>query len=829
MSEHYTSISQYGNQILYRGIKNGRQVFLKDQFTPSLFTVSKKPQTEWKSLYGQNLDEVKFGCIKDAKEFLKRYEDVDGFEVHGMESFVYQYINSRFPHDISFSMSDFRIQFLDIETVGTETDGFPNIAEANIPIVMLSLTNNQGKSVLFGLKDFKKTKDDDFEYRLYDDEASLLKGFIQYWQLEYPDIVSGWNTSMFDIPYIVNRIIRILDEEWAKKLSPWNLLRENHVEIRGRRVTTYDIVGVTHIDYLDLYKKFGTYSAKESYALGYIAQEELGETKLDLPGSSFYDAYTNHFDTFVRYNNRDSVLIMKMEKKLKLLELAVTMAYTIKCNIDDVFGTVKPWDVFVYNFLSKQKVAVPPKTRKMAREFEGAYVKEPRHGLRGWILTFDFASLYPTIIRQWNISPETLVREKTLDLTPKKLLEFTPEIQKELESYPYKFDYSIAANGAMYRKDKKGILPQLMEMLMVERKKAKREMLRLEQEFQKTKNPDLEGLIAALNNKQMALKILANSGYGAVTNLAFRYFETLNGEAITLSGQLSDMDIENSMNEFMNKLMKTADVEYAIYLDTDSCYLDVDSLVKKVLPNGTEEEIVKFLDKVGKQIQDTVIKGSIDRLFDRCNCLEKLQDMKREAIASSGFWVGKKKYAMLVHNSEGVDYDPPKQKVMGLEIVRSSTPQKIRKALKECIGIIFEKNQQKLIKFAETKKNEFMSWNLEDVSFPRSVSDVEKYTDKNVIYKKACPIAVRAALLYNHHYKGDISNGDRIRFCYLKMPNPIRENIIGFPADGKFPKELVKYVDKELMWEKGFFDPLKSILTSIGWSLEETSSLEDFF
>ena len=843
MSKFYTSVVKRGNSILYRGIEDGKSVIFKENYKPYLFTNSKDP-TEWKSLYGDYLKKVSFESIDDANSFIETYTDVEGFDIHGMEKFQYSYIADNFPDEITYNLKDINTCFLDIEVVDIENkgkSGFPSVITTPVPIVLITPHYAHRKTIVYGLKHFNVREDDKFEYRQYDTEQNLLKAFIIDWADNYPDILTGWNTDGFDIIYLINRVTKVLGKEWANKLSPWGIITEKNRELFGKQVKVPEILGINSLDYLALYKKFGTYSGKESYALGFIANLELGETKLDLPGDSFYDSWENHYDTFVRYNYRDSLLVEKLDNKKKLLDLIITMSFMIKCNFGDVFGPVNSWDVFIFNYLLKKKIAVPAKEHKVSDEFPGAYVKEPKHGLRGWTIYFDFSALYPNIIIQWNISPETLVKSESTIVSVSSLLDLDDSIKEYLD-FCAENDYSIAANGAMYRKNVKGIIPEIMGNLISGRSLAKNEMLRLEKDYEskKSNNEDInseamvemEKMIDMLDNKQMAIKIFANSGYGALTNQGFRYFELKNGEAITLSGQLSSMHIERTVNNYFNKILKTSGKEYAIYLDTDSCVIDVDPLVKKIMPDASDEKIVKFLLGVGKEMQNTVIKESTDHIFKLCNGYSPVMNMKLESIASKGFWVGKKKYAIKVHNSEGVDYNPPKIKVVGLEIVRSSTPQKIRGILKECINIIFDKDENSLQVFIEENKRNFMVWDLEDISFPRGVSDIDKYDSGNGIYKPKCPIAVRGAILYNHHFgmgESVLNNGDKVKFCYLKMPNVIRENVISYPADNKFPESLKKYVDKEAMWEKGFIDPLTKIVDSIKWNLVKRSTLEDFF
>jgi DNA polymerase elongation subunit (family B) len=830
--QFYTHVSTYGSKILYRGYKSGHPVLMRDEFKPTLYVTSKK-KSDWKSLYGAELSPVVQDSIKEAKDFVKRYDGVEGFEIHGMTDFQYQYISQNFQGDIEYDVDLMRISFLDIEVISD--DGFPDIQSASSPIVLIAMNDKTtNRTVVFGLKSFNKTPDDKFEYRVFRDEVTMLKEFILYWQQNCPDIVSGWNTDQFDFPYLINRIVRILDEDHAKRLSPFGMIRERMVEIRGKEVQTYDIVGVNQIDYLDAYKKFGTYSAKESYALNYILQIELGKEKLELPGDSFNDSYENYFDTFVRYNAWDAESVHALDDKMKLIDLIVSVSYLVKCNFRDVFGPVKTWDVFIYNHLDKKKVAVPPRSKKLAGAFEGAWVKDVEPGMYGWTMSFDFASLYPSIIRQWNLSPETLVTNETANLSVNALVN---PIDKNMQWFDHakENDYTVAANGSMYRRDKKGILPELMEFLMVGRKIAKKEMIALQKEYESTKNPLLVPKISALDNRQMALKILANAGYGAITNAGFRYFDLRIGEAITLTGQASDRHVEKKINEYMNKMFKT-DTDYVTYGDTDSLYVNMDAIVKKVCKDPSDiEKVCKTLDLIGSEIQKNVIQKSIDEVYELCNCYEKIMDMKREAIASKALWTAKKRYAMMVHDSEGVIYKPYKMKIMGMDIVKSSTPQTVRKELKNSLPIIFEQGELALRKYVAEVKERFMQLPIEDIAFPRSASDIDKWFEKDT-YKSGTPIHVRGAIMYNKFTKDldkydKIRNGDKIKFVYLKVPNPIRENIISFPSSGTLPSELKldKYIDRELQFEKTFLSPLEGITTAIKWDLVERTTLEGFF
>jgi DNA polymerase elongation subunit (family B) len=516
---------------------------------------------------------------------------------------------------------------------------------------------------------------------------------------------------------------------------------------------------------------------------------------------------------------------------MKLIELALTMAYDAKANFTDVFYQVRMWDAIIYNYLKKRNIVIPQKKSSSKDEkYEGAYVKEPKPGSYDWVVSFDLNSLYPHLIMQYNISPETLQDTPHPSCSVEKILSGT---------FIADAKYATAANGAMYRKDVRGFLPELMEKIYQDRTIYKKKMLAAKQEYEKTKNKELIKEIARCNNIQMARKIQLNSAYGAIGNQYFRYYKLENAEAITLSGQASIRWIENKMNQYLNKILKTDGEDYVIAADTDSIYLNLGPLVERVFAGRekTTESVVSFLDKISQVELEKYIESSYQELADYVNAYDQKMQMKRENIAERGIWTAKKRYILNVWDSEGVRYETPKLKVMGIEAIKSSTPAPCRKMMKESFKIMMNGSQNDIIDFVSRCRNEFRSLKPEEVSFPRSVSDVEKYKSSNSIYQKATPIHVRGALLFNHYIKQKklthkyslIQNGEKIKFCYLKKPNPIHENVLTFIQDWPKELELGKYVDYDLQFDKAFLEPLKTILDAIGWSAEKTVNLESFF
>ena len=827
----YTNVYQRFNEILVRGYEDGKHFSAREEFHPTFFVPSKK-DTKYKTLDGKFVEPIKPGKISDCKEFVEKYKDVEGFAIYGNDRYVAQYISERYPEDeIKFDIQKIKLFTIDIE-VAAES-GFPDVFNVAEELLAITLQDYATKQIIcFASRPFNNTRKDVKYVQCYD-EFDLINRFLDWWQVEQPEVITGWNCELYDIPYIVRRIERLMGEKVMKKLSPWNNVRTREIKLHGRDQLTCEMAGITVIDYLDLYKKF-TYTNQESYRLDHIAFVELGERKLDHSEfDTFKDFYTGNWQKFIEYNIRDVELVDRMEDKMKLIELALTMAFDAKVNFTDVFFQVRTWDAIIYNYLKKKNIVIPPKERsEKDSQYAGAYVKEPIPGKYDWVVSFDLNSLYPHLIMQYNISPETLQETRHPSTTVDKIL------NEKLTFEMYK-DYAVCANGAMYRKDVKGFLPELMEKMYGDRVIFKKKMLAAKQQYEKTPTKALEKEIARCNNIQMAKKISLNSAYGAIGNQYFRYFKLANAEAITLSGQVSIRWIENRMNKRLNKILKTENTDYVIASDTDSIYLNLGPFVDAVFKGRekTPEQVVDFLNKVCEVEFEPYIESSYQALADYVNAYDQKMQMKRENIADRGIWTAKKRYILNVWDSEGVRYAEPKLKIMGIEAVKSSTPAPCRQMIKDGLKLVMSGTEDEVIKFIEDSRKDFQKLPPEEVSFPRSVSSVDKYKGSNTIYAKGTPMHVRGALLYNYYIKergldkkyAYIQNGEKIKFCYLKNPNPTRENVISFIQD--FPKELDlnRFVDYEMQFNKAFLEPVKTILDAIGWSVEKKVSLESFF
>jgi DNA polymerase elongation subunit (family B) len=817
----YTSVERLANNLLYRGYDdNGKKIAHRIKYKPTLYLKSKKPNPPWKSLDGVPVEPLQFSSMSELRDFEKTYRGVPEFKLYGNARHIPAFIQGQFPNEVPYDRRLIDIASLDIET--SFGDGFPEIDNPVNEILTIAYKSSKDDTYrVWGIKPYDEAitqlKHLKIEYRQFTDEKSMLEAFIEYWASpeNTPDVITGWNTRFFDIPYMISRMAFLLGEDVVRNFSPWRKIERRDIRVQGTVRTTFDIVGIQHLDYMELFKKFAyTYGNQESYSLNHISSVVLGEKKLDYSEiGSLRDLYDADFQMFVDYNIKDVELIERMEEKLGLITLVMTMAYLGGVNYQDTLGTCAIWDSIIFRRLARSKIAVLPSEEKMTEAFPGGYVKKPQVGMHNWVMSFDLNSLYPSLIIQYNMSPETLLTMPGAE-------------------------GATASNGAVFSKSKKGIIPEIVEELYAKRVTVKQEMLQAKTKLEtiskkkRTEYSSTSAQVARLETLQTAVKILLNSLYGAMGNKYFRYFDLRIASAITLTGQAVIKHGEKSVNEFLDKFIGE-EKDRVIAMDTDSLYIGVEDVINKFKPNDP----ISFLDEFGSKALEPMLEKAFGEFAEKSNAYTNRMVMKREAIADRGIWTAKKRYILNVHNNEGVQYAEPKIKIMGIEAIKSSTPQICRDAMRNMFKIIVTGDEEKTQEAVKMFKAHFKSLPPDDIAFPRGVTDISKWSSRSTVYKKGTPIHVRGSLLYNKRMRSlglekqyeVIQNGDKIKFIYLMVPNVIQENIISFPGHLPEELELHKYINHDLQFKKTFLDPISIILDAIGWSAEPRADLQQFF
>ena len=818
MSENfYTSVIQKGNTLLVRAIEDGKRVQRTVKYKPTLYSRSNE-ETEYKTLEGHSLKPIQLPGMREARDFLKNYEDQPG-TIFGMERYMYCYISEMYPSLVEWNNEKILTITIDIEVASENGFPDPNVAEEEVLAITVK-NHNTKKIIVWGIYDYNNTRDD-VEFIYCDDERVLLNKFVEFMANVKPDVLTGWNTTFFDVPYLCNRIKNLYSEDMMNAMSPWNTVTQEFTSMFGRDVTRYNIWGVANLDYLDLYRKF-TYTNQESFTLDYISMIELGVKKDPNPYDTFKEWYTNDYQSFIDYNIKDVELVDSLEDKLGMIQLMLTMAYEAKINYMDVHSQVRMWDVIIYNYLLEKGIIIPQRKKgSKGAKYVGAYVKEPQVGQHEWIMSFDLNSLYPHLIMQYNISLETLIKQQF-----PKSVSIDKLLNKEVDTDILGDKLTVTPNGACFRTDKRGFLPELMEKFYTDRTKFKKYMIDAKQKYEETKDQKYVNQIGTYHNIQLARKIALNSAYGALGNEYFRYYDERMATAITTSGQLSIRWIEARVNNYLNEILKTEGEDYIIASDTDSIYVRFKELIDKVNPKNP----IEFLNKVAEEKLQPFINGCYQELADYVHAYDQKMEMGREVIADKGIWTAKKRYILNVHDNEGVRYSEPQIKVMGIEAVKSSTPHACRTKIKDSLKVIVNEDETAVNEFIQNFRKEFMNLPVESMAFPRSCNGLKKWADKSSIFKKGTPMHIKGALIYNFLLKRHkltnkyqlIQDGDKLKYLLLKTPNIVQANVIAF--NGELPKEfnLHDQIDRDKQFEKSFVDPIEIILECINWQVDRS-------
>ena len=745
-----------------------------------------------------------------------------------------------------------RIMFFDIEVEVTE--GFPDVMKAVNPITSIALydstTENYFTYVFDPNKRLESYTKDDQVVEIYETEYEMLNQFFQKYLEIRPTIISGWNSEFFDIPYLYNRAVRILGPEVANLLSPISQV------IYSDYKKKHTIAGVSSLDYLQLYRQF-TFTQQSSYRLDYIGEVEVGMKKVDYTGT-LNDLYDNDLQTFIDYNIRDVKILVELDKKLDFIEIARGIAHLGHVPYEDINMSSRWLEGAILVYLKKLGVVAPnkpPRPKKFDNEkFTGAYVQEPQSGKHKWVYDLDITSMYPSVIRSLNISPETKIgkvtgwneeefinknTQKTYTMLNKQGKEMGKMTKPELQQYLDEAQVSISSNGILYQTEKQGLIPALLEKWFNERVEMRKLVKKFHDEGDKVKEQYFD-------RRQHIQKIVLNSLYGVLGLPVFRFYDLDNAEATTTTGQSLIKFSKKITNHFYNNELGTAD-DYVIYIDTDSIFASAVPLVEKRFPNQelTETMMTQRIMEICEEVQDYLNK-SYDYFGKKfCNVDEHVFDIKQEVIAKSGLFITKKRYGLRIINDAGRKVN--KTHVKGLDTIRSNFAVAMKDLLQNVLDdILADVPKEKIDERISVFKRNMTSLHYDVLANPIGVKGIGKYQVKDIesvfsSYKKGTPVHVKSSINYNslidYWYEGKryekIGNGNKIKWVYLK------ENEFGFDSiaykgyeDPPQILELIKnYIDHNKMYEQAMSKKIGMFYKALNWGGVEdtTQSMSRFF
>ena len=798
----------------------------------------------YRSIYGDKLKKVTYWTEEDFKTGRVFESDVP------LETRI---LLDRY-EDSDEPSKEHKELFFDIEV--EVTDGFPEPSKANNKVTSIAMyTKYDEKYRVYVLGEGQDNIKDEVDIRFYSTESQLLQEFLKYWIDVKPTVVTGWNTNGFDIPYLYNRLSKVLGEEFANALSPIQIVKYNPNK------KMYRIAGVSSLDYLDLYRKF-TYTQQSSYRLDHIGTIEVGLGKVEYEGT-LDDLYKNDIDKFIEYNLNDVEIVKALDQKFKLLDLARAVSHLGRIPYEEVYFSSRYIEGAMLVYLRSLSLVAPSKGADVTYDgsegrFAGAYVKAPIPGRYDWVFDLDLTSMYPSIIMSLNMSPETKIgkingwdaeefikgidKHYTVNKGKKVIRTFT---SGELKDFFNKNNVSISSNGVLYDLSKKGVIPAILEKWFNERV----EYRKLAKKYGQEGNDELHGYF---DRRQLVQKILLNSLYGVLGLTVFRFYDIDNAEGTTTTGQKLIQFTEKIANSYYNKILKD-DKDYCIYTDTDSVFYSALPLVKNRIPNAdvTDDKFMteQILD-IASEVQDYINKSydyfSNNFLNIRSN---HRFEIKQELIAKSAFWVTKKRYGQWIINDAGLEVE--KLDVKGLDIVRSSFPPAFRDFMTKVLKAILAKvPKEKIDEFILNFKKNLENEELDKIALPTGVKGMTKYVDKSkggfdsktmfTSMKKGSPVHTKASVIYNDllkHFKTTnhepISNGNKVRWVYLKT-NPY--NIDGIAYKGyDDPQQIIdfinKYVDRDKLFDKALSKKIKMFYDAMSWDMpvDKKNTIEKFF
>ena len=859
------------------------------EFQPEIFVESSNPESKYRSLIDNSpLDMIKFDSIREFKSYLYDMKNVSNSGIYGDVQCEYQYIRENYKNQ---KLLKSRFWYLDIET-DIPPEGFPNPESTPSEITLIQISESDNDTTyLFGHRQSYTPTEKNVRYFLFENEKEMLKCFVDFLHNRTPSIVCAWNGDGFDYPYIVNRMEKIgLD---PKILSPFNQLEEHKTVIFGKTTKFMKPVGYVWLDMIEMYKKSDP-SGKENWKLEYMSKYVLGDEeggKMDYtkrgyrdmknfilnkydpeldkyPNSELKETYDSDierfnqhwYDLFIYYGIIDVYLLKKMDEKIGLSNTLIDLSHTMGCNVYDVFATVKPWQIHIYNELYERGQFIPQKSPFDFYRIPGGHVSATP-GIYKWVVSEDYTSLYPFCLIGLNLSPETYVPNSEVPDDLRKLLKPTyryadeenkiysediyfdlPEEHKnKITELAIKYDYCIAPNGTCYKKSSKGILPELTQGIYDDRKKFKKLKKESEKKVEECKKSGsdfskYENEVQVYDTRQLTRKLLINAEYGFLGNEHSNIANSDIAGAITCYGRLNLKATGSYLIEKLKELNDNFNISI-IQRDTDSIYICLESVVEqylKVKPDLDKDKIVELLDIFTKTKIQPILDESSRMIAERFNARENCLNLDREIIADSFLSSRKKRYACRIFDDEGTRLTTPKKKIVGLDIKRSDTPSDVRIRLSNVLDFIFDDDNEGLIDFIEEYKETHKTLNLEEISIPSGVSDITKFERDSSL---SIPMHVRASMVFNlviernslREYQR-INNGDKIKFIFLKK-NPITNSEVIAFNDPNFLYDigLDKYIDYERLFDRTFISPVKGLTEIIGWKIERSDMILSLF
>lgn len=827
--------------------ETGERITVSRTYYPYLY-IETSGQHDEISLYNTKLKKKTFSSSKERRIFSEKDENK---RIYHNFTCSQQFLIDEFSSEIDnpdFVKHPLKIFYLDIETYSP--DEFPEPSLAKAPVNMITIYDNLSEKFhSFGLGEYDSH--DNVIYHNCKTEIVLLERFLDFFQKDYPDIVTTWNGEVFDIPYLVNRIGRVLGDDQAKKLSPYNNIISKEIFTKfGKKAEKFYIEGIANLDYMNVYKKFCPVQ-RESYSLGSITSLELGESKIEYEESNLSSLADKNWKQFVDYNIQDVNLLVKLEEKLHYLNIIRSLSHVGLTNLETAMSTISIVAGAVAIQAKKNKKIIPtfPHKEDDGVTIEGAFVSEPQRGFHDAVISFDANSLYPNLIRTCNMSPETKVGnlEKLDDKTilhhvNGKKYTLTDEKLKVLME---KENLAVTKIGTLFSQKETGLVPQIIEEnykkrvdIKKELKKIKKELVNSEKNSKDYKQQKTRESI--LNNKQYALKILMNSIYGAFANNFFFLRDRDVARSITITGQSVIKKGSQIIEEFFVKngiekesLEKNSPM---VYGDTDSCHVSVQRLLEKnnikllKKDKTLNSDAEKVIDNLEKYINEQITVWAKKEL----NSSSPKIEFKRESICDVAIYIQKKRYVLHVIDEEGVSCD--KTKYTGIEVVRSTMTKQVKEFNKKIIETMIQTrdpSQTNII--LEKIYEDFQTKDENNLSFVVGIKNYEKYSElcNELSTVKGMPVHVKAAYYYNYFLKKQslikkhetITSGDKIQYYYVQQPNQFAISVMAFK--NRLPDEIKDLfpMDKEKQFEKLVLETMRKIFEPVGWEIREPGKM----